>query len=53
MPENSAYYHAAYIAAGIIYGSYIVSLIVRTRRARERQRRREASSLAGTRMPGA
>jgi len=46
MPENSAYYHAAYIAAGIIYGAYIVSLIVRSRRARERQRRREAKLVA-------
>ena len=45
MPENSVYYHAAYIAAGIIYGGYILSLAIRTRRARERQRRREAGVL--------
>jgi hypothetical protein len=43
MPENSAYYYAAYIAAGIIYGGYILSLVVRTRRARARQRHREAA----------
>jgi hypothetical protein len=53
MPENSAYYHAAYIAAGIIYGAYIVSLVIRTRRARERQRRREAGMVAGARAPEA
>ena len=41
MPENSAYYHAAYIAAGIIYGAYIVSIVLRTRRARRRQRQRQ------------
>ena len=45
MPENSAYYHAAYIAAGIIYGAYVVSLVLRTRRARRRQRQRQPNSL--------
>ena len=41
-PENSAYYHAAYIAASLVYGLYIVSLVVRFRRVRERQRRRDS-----------
>ena len=45
MPDNSAYYYAAYLAAGLIYGGYIVSLVIRTRRARERQRRRDAAPL--------
>jgi hypothetical protein len=36
MPDNAAYYHAAYIAAGVIYGVYVVSLLWRLRRARER-----------------
>jgi hypothetical protein len=40
MPDNAVYYHAAYLAASIIYGGYIVSLVVRSRRARDRQRRR-------------
>ena len=38
MPDNAIYYHAAYIAAGIIYGGYIVSLAIRIRRANERKR---------------
>jgi hypothetical protein len=38
MPDNAIYYHAAYIAAGIIYGGYIVSLAIRIHRANERKR---------------
>lgn len=38
MPDNAIYYHAAYIAAAIIYGGYIVSLAIRIRRANERKR---------------
>lgn len=45
MPDNSAYYYAAYIAAAVIYGGYILSLVIRTRRARERQRHRDAAAL--------
>jgi hypothetical protein len=45
MPENAWYFHAAYIAATVIYGVYIISLLVRTKRARERERR---AGLAGT-----
>ena len=40
MPENAIYYQVAYAAAALIYGGYIVSLVVRTRRARNRQRER-------------
>jgi hypothetical protein len=48
MPENAVYYHAAYLAAAIVYGGYIVTLIVRGRRARDRQRRRdEVEGVAG------
>jgi len=39
MPENAGFFHAAYIAATVIYGGYILSLFMRTKRARERQRR--------------
>jgi len=47
MPDNAVYYHAAYIAAAVIYGGYIVSLVIRTRRARDRERRRENGGHAG------
>jgi hypothetical protein len=38
MPDTSAYYHAAYIAAGVLYGAYLLSLWIRTRGVRERLR---------------
>ena len=41
MPENAIYYQVAYAAAALIYGGYIASLVVRTRRARDRQRERQ------------
>ena len=41
MPDNAIYYHAAYIAAGVVYGGYIISLLIRGRRARDRARRRD------------
>jgi hypothetical protein len=41
MLDNAIYYHAAYIAAGVIYGGYIISLVVRRRRVRDRARRRD------------
>jgi hypothetical protein len=40
MPDNAVYYHAAYIAAAVVYGGYVISLLVRTRRARDRDARR-------------
>jgi hypothetical protein len=40
MPDNAFYYHAAYTAAVIVYGGYIISLVIRSRRARDRIRRR-------------
>ena len=42
MPDNAAFYHAAYIAAAIIYGGYIVSLAIRIRRANARKRAQDA-----------
>ncbi|HEX6051027.1 MAG TPA: hypothetical protein VFZ21_17225 [Gemmatimonadaceae bacterium] len=45
MPDNAAYYYAAYIAAGLIYGGYILSLVIRTRRARARHRARGGAPL--------
>ena len=47
MPDNAVYYHAAYIAAAVIYGGYIVSLVIRTRRARDREHRRENGGHSG------
>jgi hypothetical protein len=43
MPDNAVYYHAAYIAAAVVYGGYVISLLVRTRRARDRERRRRGA----------
>jgi hypothetical protein len=40
IPDNAAYFHAAYIAAAVIYGGYIVVLWSRARALRERARRR-------------
>jgi hypothetical protein len=39
MPENAIFFHVAYTAAALIYGGYVVSLIVRSRRTRARERR--------------
>ena len=44
MPDNAIFYQAAYIAAAIVYGGYIVSLVIRMRRASERTRRQEENS---------
>jgi hypothetical protein len=30
-PDNAIYYHLAYIIAGIVYGTYAISLVVRRR----------------------
>jgi hypothetical protein len=38
MPDTSAYYHAAYLAAGVLYGGYVLSLWIRARGVRERLR---------------
>ncbi|HJU90442.1 MAG TPA: hypothetical protein VJ672_13725 [Gemmatimonadaceae bacterium] len=37
-PDNAVYYHAAYIAAGAIYVVYILTLLWRVGRARQRLR---------------
>jgi hypothetical protein len=39
MPENAIFYQVAYAAAIVVYGGYVVSLFVRTRRVRDRERR--------------
>jgi hypothetical protein len=36
MPDTSAYYHAAYLAAAVLYGGYVLSLWIRARGVRER-----------------
>ena len=46
MPDNAVFYYAAYAAAAVVYGGYIVSLVVRGRRARERQRRQGVVGVA-------
>jgi len=35
MPDTSAYYHAAYVLAGVLYGGYVLSLWWRARRWRK------------------
>ena len=42
MPDNAIFYRLAYIAGAIVYGGYLISIYVRARRARERERQREA-----------
>jgi hypothetical protein len=39
MPDNAVYFRAAYIAAAVIYGGYIVVLWARARALRARARR--------------
>jgi hypothetical protein len=45
-PDNAFYFHVAYTAAVVIYGGYVVSLIVRSRRTRDRERRQMHRGLA-------
>ena len=52
MPDNAIFYHASYIAAAVVYGGYIVSLAIRTRRANERRRRQEDRSTLRERSAG-
>jgi hypothetical protein len=39
MPDNAIFYQVAYAAAIIVYGGYVISLVVRTRRVRAQERR--------------
>ena len=50
MPDNAIFYHAAYIAAAVVFGGYIVSVAMRTRRANDRWRRQENRSSVNTRQ---
>ena len=52
MPDNAVYYHAAYIAAAVVYGAYTISLVVRTRRARNRARRMRGDEGVARRSDG-
>jgi hypothetical protein len=45
-PDNAVYFHVAYTAAVVIYGGYVVSLIVRTKRTRARERRQNQRGVA-------
>lgn len=38
MPDTFAYYHAAYVAAAVLYAAYSVGLWLRARRVRARLR---------------
>jgi hypothetical protein len=37
MPDNAVYYHAAYAAAAVLYGGYVVTLVWRARRYGKRE----------------
>jgi hypothetical protein len=49
-PDNAVFFHVAYTAAAVVYGGYVVSLIVRSKRTRDRERRQIQRGLA--REPG-
>ena len=36
-PDTAAYYHAAYVIAGVLYAGYALSLWLRARAARRRR----------------
>ena len=46
MPENAIFFQLAYLAATLVLGGYVVSLIVRGRKVRERERRQKRSGVA-------
>ena len=46
MPDNAVFFHVAYAAAAVIYGGYVISLVVRSRRTRARERRQMQRGLA-------
>ncbi|HET7585119.1 MAG TPA: hypothetical protein VFK13_09430 [Gemmatimonadaceae bacterium] len=48
VPQNAAYYHAAYVAALAIYAAYALSLRIRGNRAVERLRTLTAHRESGT-----
>jgi hypothetical protein len=45
-PDNAVFFHVAYTAAVLIYGGYVVSLIVRSKRTRDRERRQMQRGVA-------
>ena len=46
MPDNAIFYYAAYTAAALVYGGYVVALMVRSRRVRQRERREMQAGVA-------
>ena len=46
MPDNAIFYHAAYVAAAVVYGAYVVSLVARRRRVQERLDRQARPGVA-------
>lgn len=46
-PDNAIFYQAAYVAAAVIYGGYVLSLVMRGRRASERERRQTGGVASG------
>jgi hypothetical protein len=51
MPENSIFFEAAYLAATLVFGGYLVSLFVRGRRVREREERQRRPGVAKSSGP--
>jgi hypothetical protein len=52
-PDNAGYMVAAYALAAVIYLGYVVSLVVRARRLRERLARLDAASSRSAGSEGA
>jgi hypothetical protein len=48
MPDNAAYYQAAYVAAFVVYTLYAASIWWRARRVRERLMERGAGERRGS-----
>jgi hypothetical protein len=51
MPENSIFFEAAYLAATLVFGGYLLSLFVRGRRVREREARQQRAGVAESSEP--
>lgn len=48
MPDNAAYYHAAYVVLAVLYAGYTLSLVLR-RRALDARRARQQAARDGAR----
>ena len=50
-PDNGGFATAAYILVAVVYGGYVLSLVLRERRLRERLTRLEAPPRANSNRP--